>query len=430
MTIANEFALAKPKVYESKRIRLISPMLHIGSEVSKLNPFEYVETSNRVYLPNQEALAKELYSRGRLDDYVQAIENRENISSLLKQVFGNNWQEAKDAEGNAIFPKLTSTRNWVEDRVTDLRPMIRNGLGQLYIPGSSIKGAIRTAIAYHLLKHADKYQTPQRVSEIEGRLREKLQSGELRNKFKQKFVDKNLFMESLFSNFNLIYQNQQAPGKTTLQSRDFMRAIKVTDSQPLLEQQITNKNGKRINRNLSVTAEVIVSSYFQDKHERKAKYKAPLYAEMVRNVYTEFTIVLDTEMLQWFHHQQGMQIPFKNIAELLTICQEFAQDQWDGEFDYWQSIFNNRHQGKSLDFERIRRLYEKEDCPYQLRLGWGSGMTGTTISWLFQDETRSELRDVCGIKAPGFEAPKSRRTIANKNGEIAYVPGWVKLKVI
>ncbi|MEC4892641.1 MAG: type III-A CRISPR-associated RAMP protein Csm5, partial [Oscillatoria sp. PMC 1051.18] len=302
MTIANEFALAKPKVYESKRIRLISPMLHIGSEVSKLNPFEYVQTSNCVYLPNQEALAKELYSRGKLKDYIQAIENRENIFGLLKQAFGNNWQEAKDREGNAIFPQLTSTHNWVQDRVTDLRPMIRNGLGQLYIPGSSIKGAIRTAIAYHLLKHADKYETPQRVSEIERKLREKLESGELRNKFKQKSADKKLFMESLFTDFNLIYQNQPALGKTTLQSRDFMRAIQITDSQPLLEKEITNKKGKRIKRNLSVTAEVIVSSYFQD---RKAKYKASLYAEMVRNVYTEFTIVLDTEMLQWFIRGRG-----------------------------------------------------------------------------------------------------------------------------
>ncbi|MEC4896152.1 MAG: hypothetical protein SAL07_00670, partial [Oscillatoria sp. PMC 1051.18] len=130
------------------------------------------------------------------------------------------------------------------------------------------------------------------------------------------------------------------------------------------------------------------------------------------------------------HHQQGMQIPFKNIAELLTICQEFAKKQWKGEFYYWQSVFNNYQQQKSLDFDRIRQIYEKKDCPYQLRLGWGSGMTGTTINWLFQDETRSELRDVCGIAAPGFEAPKSRRTIVNKNGEIAYVPGWVKLKVL
>lgn len=54
--------------------------------------------------------------------------------------------------------------------------MICNGMGQLFIPGSSIKGAITTAIAYHLLKHGDRYQIPssKQVSEIEKTLRQKL----------------------------------------------------------------------------------------------------------------------------------------------------------------------------------------------------------------------------------------------------------------
>ncbi|MBA3924045.1 MAG: type III-A CRISPR-associated RAMP protein Csm5, partial [Nostocaceae cyanobacterium] len=61
-------------------------------------------------------------------------------------------------------------------------------------------------------------------------------------------------------------------------------------------------------------------------------------------------------------------------------------------------------------------------------LGWGSGMTGTTIGLCLDDEVRAEIRDTCGLKAPGFEAPKSRRTVMNPNGEIKFVPGWVKFK--
>nr|WP_231510490.1 hypothetical protein [Fischerella sp. PCC 9605] len=57
-------------------------------------------------------------------------------------------------------------------------------------------------------------------------------------------------------------------------------------------------------------------------------------------------------------------------------------------------------------------------------------MTGTTIGLCFDDELRAELRDICGIKAPGFEAPKSRRTVMNLNGEIKFVPGWVKFKTL
>lgn len=64
--------------------------------------------------------------------------------------------KVKSSDKIPLFPDVRP--KWTLDemhRVTDLRPMIRNGFGQLYIPGSSIKGAIRTAIAYHLLAYAD-----------------------------------------------------------------------------------------------------------------------------------------------------------------------------------------------------------------------------------------------------------------------------------
>ncbi|KAB8331446.1 type III-A CRISPR-associated RAMP protein Csm5 [Scytonema tolypothrichoides VB-61278] len=427
MVVSPEFALKKPDLYQSRRIQLTSPILHIGSSVSRLNPFEYVQTEKKVYLPNQEALAKGLMHQGGrfLNDYIQAIEERQDITKLLRQAFGSEWWNATNADGEAIFPKDAISQKLTDERITDLRPMIRNGMGQLFIPGSSIKGAMRTAIAYYLLKYSDRYQVPssKRVSEIEKTLRQRL--GQL-NQYQQKFLDDDLFMESLFSEFSLTYQERNFPGKGP--NTDFLRALKVTDSDPLLESKIYNKRGQPIPINLPVVAEVIISSRFPDYI---AKYKASIYAEMVRNVQTGFTLSLDTEMLSWFKHKQGMKIPFSNLDELLQICQEFTQEQWDYEHDYWQEIENNpRASGKNLDFNYIREFYETEKSPYSLRLGWGSGMTGTTIGLLLKDELREEIRDTCGLKAPGFEAPKSRRTVMNPNGEIKFVPGWVKFKTL
>ena len=86
-------------------------------------------------------------------------------------------------------------------------------------------------------------------------------------------------------------------------------------------------------------------------------------------------------------------------------------------------------QKNPLNFDTLwDKYYAKLECPYHLRLGWGSGMNGTTMGLLLNDDLRAEIRDTCGIKAPGFEAPKSRRTIRDTNGEIAFVPGWVKLQ--
>jgi CRISPR-associated protein Csm5 len=428
MVIAPESALKKPDFYKSKRIQLTSPLLHIGSSVSKLNPFEYVQTPKKVYLPNQEALAKGLLKKGGsfLNDYIQAIENREDITKLLKQAFGDEWWNATDTNENPIFPQEAISQNFSEGKISDLRPMIRNGMGYLFIPGSSIKGAIRTAIAYHLLKYPDRYRVPEQYhrSAIEERLKNTL--GELSNKHKQKFADDKLFMDSLFSNFSLNYQGKTFSG--TSQNTDFLRCLKVSDSEPIIESRVTSRTGKPIPVNFSIVAEVIISSRFSDY---TAKYKAPIYAEMARNVNTEFTLTLDPEMLSWFQHKQGMKLPFNNLDELLQICQDFAQEQWDYEHDYWDAIENNLNaSGKKLEFSYIRDLYEPEKCPYTLRLGWGSGMTGTTVGLCFDDELRAELRDICGIKAPDFEAPKSRRTVMNRNGEIKWVPGWVKFQTL
>ena len=428
--VATDTVLRKPEVYESQHVQLTSPILHIGSAVSRLNPFEYVQTAKKVYLPDQEALANALHQRGWLNDYVRTIENCEDIAPLLESAFGSNWWNEQAPNGKPVFPTIANSQTWTEQRITDLRPMIRNGMGQLYIPGSSIKGAIRTAIAYHLLKHKDRYQVPrtQQISEIERKLRATM--GNLRQQ--AKLADDELFMNQLFTNFDLSYQDQPVSSRQG-PNTDIMRTVHVTDSAPILKQEVLNKRGQSVPLNLPVVVEVIVSSHFPDG---KAKYKAAIFVEMVRNVNTQFTISLDSVMLSWFQHRQGMQIPFRTVDDILKICQEFVQDQWDEEHDYWQEISNNPNakdnngQSINLDFDAIREFYEPEKCPYGLRLGWASGMTGTTVNLLLAHELRAEIRDTCGLKAPGFEAPKSRRAVAGASREIKFVPGWVKFKVL
>ena len=425
MTMVTNNVLVKPPGYETVQIQLTSPLLHVGSAVSWLNPFEYVQTSQRVYLPNQDALARLLNQREYLNDYIRRIEDRQEITSLLEKAIGKDWQTAVSDLNEPIFPKTMSSQKWVDGRITDLRPMIRNGMGQFYIPGTSIKGAIRTAIVYHMLKHSHRYKLPkeQRVSEIEHRLRKNL--GELKRK--AKFADDGLFMNRLFSSFNLTYQGKAVPAREG-PNTDFMRAVKITDSTPLIERKFTRLNGKPGVLNLPIVPEVIVSSYFPDN---RAKYRASIYAEMVCTVKTSFSICLDTKMLSWFKGDQGLTIPFKSVSELLEICQEFAQDQWDAEYDYWHNTKDTPNaRGKNLDFSHIRHFYEPEQCPFSLRVGWGSGLLGTTIGLLLKDDLRAEIRDICGIRAPNFDAPKSRRTVVSRSGEIRFVPGWSRLKSV
>jgi CRISPR-associated protein Csm5 len=405
---------------EVRKIKLTSPLLRIGGRVNTLSPFEYVQSGNQVYIPDTDLLALEIYHRGHLSDYLERIKQQEDLTSLLDRAFGNDWANATTKDNRSIFP--IRLQKWTEDRITNFRPMIRNGMGQPYVPGSSIKGAIRTAITFYLLKYGKKFCTSetQRPSALELKIRDKMQN----RQYNPKSLDDELLIDPLFTNCQLRYQEQTVAARQG-PNTDFMRAVKVSDSAPLLAKDVKLKNGKTRRDNVAIAAAVTVSSHFGDD---KAKRRVPIYAEMVRMANTTFTITLDRQMLSWFKHQEGMQIPFDSIDDLLKICQEFAQEQWDEEHDYWYAIQNNAHRDHQLDFDDIRALYEPEVCPYKMRLGWASGMIGTTIALALPADLRQEIRDQCGLPAPGFAAPKSRRTVANAQGELKYAPGWVKLE--
>ncbi|WP_017323999.1 type III-A CRISPR-associated RAMP protein Csm5 [Synechococcus sp. PCC 7336] len=424
MTLAPSTAIFKPNLADSRTVRLTGRFLHIGSAVRQLNPYEYVQSGKFVYLTDTDLLARELQRRGFLNEYIRCVEARDPIASLLEDALGKEWAAARAPDGEAIFPKNRRILKQTSQKITDLRPAIRDGFWRHYVPGSSIKGAIRTAIAYRLLKYAEYYRVPQqqRPSAIEQRLRESM--GELKHRAKK--TDDDLFMDELFTNYGLSYGDREVKARQG-PNTDIMRAVSVSDSEPLLEEKVERQGRKPGFINLPVVSEVLVSSHYQNS---RAKYRASIYAELIFNLRTQFTLAVDTEMLAWFHHNRDMQLPFESVEDLLQICAEFGQDQWELERDYWSELKNNYDdRDRSLDFGYIREFYEK-DCPYSFRLGWGSGLMGTTINLGMPEDLVEQIRDTCGIAAPGFQAPKSRRTIISPQGEIRFVPAWVKLEAL
>ncbi|QLE58529.1 type III-A CRISPR-associated RAMP protein Csm5 [Nostoc sp. TCL26-01] len=443
-TIQNQLNAYKECNYQSQRIQLTSPLIHIGSAESTLTPFDYIQRDihsrekaiNRlIYFPNQDALIAVLSQRGELHNYIKLtkeyineryrlIQKRENVLNLLEKILGSNWWTACSSDNTLIFPTASISYNKTDQEIKKLRPLIRNGLGELYIPGTSIKGAIRTAIAYYLLKHQVHTTI---LSDIEQKLIQ-LNFGSIKRK-KAYLDDEKLIRLAnnleislnsyLFSNFRLMHEYCIVEEINT-PNTDLMRAIKVTDSSSL---------HKSDGVNLSIVSEVISSSFYVNGSERFAKESATNFVEMVWNAQTEFTLTIDTEMLSQFQHEQGMQLPRKlwTIEGILEICQEFAQAQWEHEKKYWNSITDNPSDEK-LNFSRIRKFYNN-NCSYNLRVGWGSGMIGTTIGLHFNEETREHIRNACGTSTNSSETPKSRRTaiIPTQTKTTKRALGWVQL---
>ena len=456
-SIADQLNAYKDRTYEIKTIKLESPLLHIGiGKANSLSEFEYIQDDRLIYFPNQTALIDAIKrprqstrNRSFLDDYlnlsqqyIRIIESNddqrdknEKIRKLLKEL-KKIYSRAIDSDyldNVDIFAESDVIDKWARGNLLkDIAPMIRNGLGEKYIPGSSIKGAIRTAIAYYLLKH----QTP-RVSDIERKLKDSNSKYISKSKggFDDiasmiKINDNNLSLNDyLFSNLRINYQHRTNWHDPNHPNTDFMRAIKISDSNVLNLIEIDENN----DANLSIIAEVVTSSFSQNNSRRIAKKSAVNYLEIIFDVQTEFSICIDSDMLDRFQHEQGIELPTKlfSVKGILEICQEFAQAQWKYEKNYWKQIKSNPK--KKLDFSSTQDFYN-QPCPFNLRLGWDSGMIGTTIGLHLQEPTREKIRNACGITTNTSESPKSRRTATipdeNDHKNLQRLPlGWCTLTI-
>ncbi len=350
---------------------------------------------------------------------------------------------------------------------------IRTGLNEPYIPGSSIKGAIRSAVLWkmivrnkynlndYILKQTDDYkQEIQRIRK-EGK--------RIPNSIKSKQGKK--MTEEILQRYNLVNRRVKAP------FRDLFKAVKISDSLPIIhnfhtgeksngyvyavssgngEGVIKDKSGqflyfrsKGIKQGDMVAYEISEDQYgwtaekieksndkagvlFEDYYVSLYSYGSGNSLRRVENRQYEcfvgsarITITLDRDMLRRFRGRY--EIPFNSIDELISICEEYAQAQWQEEMQIYMRAFMNDNLARNR-LGAIKRLYDKDAVP-TLRLGWGTGMLGTTVALHMDMTQRRQIRNLYMKNRGNAIAPKSRRFISN-NGRIAYPLGWVSLKEV
>lgn len=136
--------------YEKYRIRLkiLSPLFIGGGEGALLNRSGYIfiENEQKVYVLDDGKWMEYLFRHGWLNDYERQITKKDfsNYNYL------RNTKNLKDNKIMEVVKEVASyalnVDNKMEFKTNDINIFIRNASGQPYIPGSSIKGALRTAI--------------------------------------------------------------------------------------------------------------------------------------------------------------------------------------------------------------------------------------------------------------------------------------------
>ena len=291
-----------------------------------------------------------------------------------------------------------------------LLPFQRDAHGRPYLPGSSLKGALRTALAYALLRDQlrmmEKAGQPVRFADTEaGRLlREQLQSGARREWFARP-LETRLFQGSSAFDPN----------------HDLLRAVRISDSEPLRADATVVEQVGIYRRNADKL------TLLSDKHRW-------LVETLPEGTRLALRLDIDTGL---FGVQKGLSAEQRDQVGtpfLLHACREFAfrlassQAATSGS-DPTSKFFRELMQ-------RIRQADRGSEAYVQL--GWGTGWRAKTIGPLLDlsvvedgQQTLDELVRRLRLDRTGRGRPFPRTLrLVERNGRPTMPLGWARLRII
>lgn len=388
------------------KIELLTPV-HIGNDNFLQNIFDFIIENDNIYVIDiQKVFEKIGYDEKQIQTLVAGVERGES----LKHIFPGRITNLEDVS-KRIIP---ITCNFPEKGATTLKECLHDGRGIAYIPGSSIKGAIRSAIMGTLA---------QKQRECKPKDCEKAVFG------KDPYCDFMRFMQVSDAYF---FENCEIATKST--------SLNIQETKQLLDntlEQLTecvepgNETTFTIklltNRNRMAVQEVKRNeSYWKDNMPMKS-----LPAE-----------VSDIENL------------FKTInAHTLRLINEdidFWNNFYDSDWEKYMRDFSPQDENNLKNYikaligirREVKNSIEGEECV--LRIGYASGWKFMTGDWITDEDKLKEaeicvrenwdkIRRIMTNKYTRYPFPKTRRVKEyfdnNTKKKQLGLFGFVKLKI-
>lgn len=377
-------------IFESIKLRLtIKSPVHIGSVEQKISRLEFIHHDRYIYPVSEEKLSLFLQKRNLISSYVLAIErdaSRFNLAEFFKnKAIDLNAEILETLSGGRKIKVLSDA-----SKIQEFRPFIRDGFGQVFIPGTSIKGVIRTALLYNILKDF-KHKNPSDFKrDIEDRITNDIINGVNKRKFAQ-WANEEWLEDFVLSN------------KRRCQNTDWLRMIRVSDaySSQNIETVLIPVNILKKEKNWNLKKE----SSGQD---------TTIWIECIpEHTVLEFEATLDKGLLADFkRYNKSIKYPDSLLVLLDTI------KQWSADIFSFEKDFSKGHD--------LESWYKNNTANF--RIGFGSGMVSTTIIILLDEDLRKKIRNYAGIDRGNEIAPKSRRVWLK---DLKPVPlGWAIIEVI
>lgn len=348
---------------EIRPLQRISNMVHIGDGIQLKYGFDYLWDDDYVYIIDPKRLARRIGAI-KSDGYDEKVMNRwiRSISNNSIDLF----IEDKNLDLSTISQRVIT--NWYGEfaKTNFINTQIHDVFGRPYIPGSSIKGALRTAIIATLARR--RVTTKTRLNEVED-LEMRLASGT---------TDKKSSVRSDFFRFIRATDAFYEQGCEVVINVPRMTAEKMNDIKVILEAIAPNED-----ENTSFLLNIDVDQY---------------------------NLVKDSGLMDSIGI---MPDEIKTINGLLHLVNEHTLFLVNEEIKAWKLI-------KSYNAEKYVETLQllKQECldcgqgECILRLGMGSGKIFITGGW--------------AMKLPGVSAPKTR-AVYNEDDDHLNVLGFIKL---
>lgn len=386
------------------RLKILSP-IHIGSG-DRLQNSDFIADNDSIYILDQRKLLDWISHQPNVVTLAEALKQalqQSNFNNFLKQYYHG---ELRDISAYQIPFKSTN-------RPREILTFIKTADILPYIPGTSIKGALRSAWFRGRLTVDQKA--------IENAEEIVLHSGD---KSKPKASDK--IQSGLFS------ISSAPPNK--IPNYDINRVILIRDSDTLNANQAIQISSIRI---LSVNQNK--GLYF--KRIGMNNYYLELYVETLKpGLETTLSGVFQSNLFG----ADAAILGFNDIEELFwrlpEYCRRTSFNLMEQEADFYR-----RHRRNDIAEWYEKQIFRLENSPEEdfiLPLGWGSGFDSKTITDLLSDKAFghvvSRMKYTRGLGKPGRDpnaqwlgrddSPKSRKVVVADDGSLQPL-GWVAMHI-
>jgi len=400
-------------------VEILTP-LHIGTGNSLKYDYDYLIENGKVLVVDQHSLLQQLMTQ----DFETLKESTATITKLseLKPILGTLEQGA--AYQLAPFSKASSLPKGIE-----IRAQIKDAFFRPYLPGSSIKGAIRTALLAEMIKEkglvAIKKFLPEEVKNEKGKKDEE-------RKKKASLPAKSAASKLV----NYFFSGEHVP-PNKVPNFDFLRAFHISDA--LFE---THHLGITDVRWLNIdswgdSSKPKWKNMSSSRNDESSKRNKPFKDwQQASGIFAESLLPATTGLLTWqvdeflLNDKKAQQVlnwpkllDFSTFERLRDLLNAHAKERLLEEKAFFDE-YGVREASVQCQ-KLLQHLGEESEACY-LQVGWGNGWRGMTGDWM-DEAIEKDMRDLYQLGKAGVKIfPKTRRLIVSQ-GSPCLPFGWIRI---